>query len=281
MRWPGVPFTSVHDSGASCGQHLSVADIEQGAIQDDLCGALTRVVSVENTLNGTIMPLSQLEAVREHSLVQGYKLHMDGARIWEASAATSVPLAAYGGLCDTVSVCLSKGLGAPIGSVLVSDKTTIRRARHLRKLMGGGWRQSGGLAAAGLYCLDHVLPTMRDTQIRTQRLWQGLQRLGMTTVLPVETNMIFIDTRGIISLRAWAQHLLDHANVRIDSSDDHVARLVMHYQVPDSVVDRILDLTQQFVKLHGKSPMKQVSGSSPAENQGVKLAYPSNNNSST
>lgn len=256
--------TAVEPSGS----HLSVSDIQRHAIHDELCGAVTSVVAVENTLNGTVMPLDQLEAVREHTLTQGYKLHMDGARLWDASAASGVSLATYGQLCDTVSICLSKGLGAPIGSILVSDALTIRRARHLRKLMGGGWRQSGGLAKAAMYCLDNVLPGFSDTHRRTQRLWKGLEALGMGALLPVETNMIFVDTQGKVSLRAWAAHLKEHAGVVMDDSDDRIARLVLHYQIPDHVVDRILELTQVFAQKHGTIP-----GDDQAPD--IKNAYPS------
>ncbi|KAI8332037.1 pyridoxal phosphate-dependent transferase [Chlamydoabsidia padenii] len=252
------------------GMHLAVKDIEQHAIRDDLCGAITKVVAVENTLNGTVMPLDQLEAIREYTLRHGYKLHMDGARLWDASIASGLPLAAYGRLCDTVSICLSKGLGAPIGSVLVGDHATIKRARHLRKLMGGGWRQAGGLASAALYCMEHVLPMFGDTHRRTQKLWEGLKGLGMGALLPVETNMIFIDTRGIVSMRAWAGYLKEQGGILVDDSDDRVARLVLHYQITDQVVDRMLGLTRQFVRQYGTTPT--VDDNKTID---VKDAYPS------
>ncbi|KAI8071214.1 pyridoxal phosphate-dependent transferase [Gongronella butleri] len=243
-------LTAVQPKGA----HLDVADIEANAIKDDLCGALTKIVAVENTLNGTIMPLEQLERVSAYARQQGYKVHMDGARIWEASVATGIPLAEYGRLCDTVSVCVSKGIGAPIGSLVVGGHEQMRKARHLRKLMGGGWRQTGGLAAVAHHCIDNVIPTMKATQQRTQRLWQGLEALGMRTLLPVDTNMIFIDTCGIISLKFWADSLLTHGNIKMDASDDRASRIVLHHQITDQVVDCMLDLTRQLVRDHGKAP---------------------------
>ncbi|CAO3651705.1 unnamed protein product [Cunninghamella echinulata] len=250
------------------GQFLSVKDIEQHAIRDTLCGALTKVVSIENTLNGTIMPLDQIKEISDYCKQQGYKLHMDGARIWEASEATGHSLKEYGELCDTISVCVSKGIGAPIGSLIVSDHENIQRARHLRKLMGAGWRQSGGLAIVAHYCLDQVIPQLKTTHQRTQRLWEGLRKLGMNSVLPVETNMIFIDTCGIISLKSWAQRLLDEASIIIDSSDDRVARIVLHYQIPDSVVDQMLYVTEKLIKEEGREPIASTTSD-------ISNAYPS------
>ncbi|ORX56762.1 hypothetical protein DM01DRAFT_1303053 [Hesseltinella vesiculosa] len=245
-----APLTAVMPRGA----HLTVHDIERHVIKDDLCGAMTKVIAVENTLNGTIMDVNELQSISKYAKEHGYLLHMDGARLWEASAAKNIPLSAYGSLCDTVSVCVSKGVGAPIGSLLVSDNETIRKARHLRKLMGGGWRQSGGLAAVADYCLENVLPTMKDTQKRTQRLWEGLEELGMKALLPVETNMIFIDTRGIIPMKLWANHLLEYGNIKIDASDDRASRIVLHYQITDNVVDLMLDITRKLIHDAGTKP---------------------------
>ncbi|CAO3651618.1 unnamed protein product [Cunninghamella blakesleeana] len=253
----------------SNGTFLSVQDIQKHAIQDDLCGAITKVVSIENTLNGTIMPLQEMKEISDYCKKMGYKLHMDGARIWEASEATGHSLKEYGQLCDTISVCVSKGIGAPIGSLIVSNHQDIIKARHLRKLMGGGWRQSGGLAIAAHYCLDQVIPQLKTVHQRTQRLWEGLKKLGMTTALPVETNMIFIDTCGIISLKRWSQVLLKEANILIDSSDDRVARIVLHYQIPDSMVDQMLYVTEKLIKEEGKEPVSDNTTSD------ISNAYPS------
>lgn len=276
------------------GPFLSVKDIEKHSIRDDLCGALTKVISIENTLNGNIMPLDQIKEISEYCKKMGYKLHLDGARIWEASEATGHSLKEYGQLCDTISVCVSKGIGAPIGSLIVSNNENIIRARHLRKLMGGGWRQSvslnkfiklidgikqfiylilniykqGGLAIAAHHCLDQVIPQLKTVHQRTQRLWEGLKKLGMNTALPVETNMIFIDTCGIISLKRWAQVLLKDANILIDSSDDRVARIVLHYQIPDSAVDQMLFVTEKLIKEEGKEPVSDTTSD-------ISNAYPS------
>lgn len=159
----------------------------------------TAAVAVENTHNfggGTIQPFDELAAVgelcREHSI--GY--HLDGARLWNAHVATGVALGAYGRLFDSVSVCFSKGLGAPVGSVLVSTAENIARARVLRKRLGGGWRQAGVLAAACLYALDHHVQRLADDHAGARILAEAVASHVPTAVEAdtVETNVVVIDT---------------------------------------------------------------------------------------
>jgi threonine aldolase len=159
----------------------------------------TAAVAVENTHNfggGTIQPFEELTAVaelcREHSV--GY--HLDGARLWNAHIATGIALEAYGRLFDTVSVCFSKGLGAPVGSVLVSSAGNIARARVLRKRLGGGWRQAGVLAAACLYALDHHVQRLADDHAAARIFAEVVASHVRSAVEPdgVETNVVVIDT---------------------------------------------------------------------------------------
>ena len=144
---------------------------------DDVHFAPTRLVCLENTHNhcgGVVYPLEQIRAVRDFCDRHGLMLHLDGARIWNAHVASGVPLAEIAAPCDTVSVCLSKGLGAPVGSVLVGDAPTIALARRARKLFGGGMRQAGILAAAGLYALEHNIERMADDHRRARALAERL-----------------------------------------------------------------------------------------------------------
>ena len=159
----------------------------------------TAAVAVENTHNfggGTVQPLEHLQAVgalcREHGL--GY--HLDGARLWNAHVATGVELSAYGSLFDTVSVCFSKGLGAPVGSMLVSTAENIARARVLRKRLGGGWRQAGLLAAAAGYALDHQLARLAEDHAGARAFAAAVAERASAAVDPaaVETNIVIIDT---------------------------------------------------------------------------------------
>ncbi|KAG0224900.1 Threonine aldolase [Actinomortierella wolfii] len=251
------------------GHHITVEDIQRHFIPDDqdVHMAPTRLISLENTLNGTVMPLENMRRIREfcntHSK-QGVRLHLDGARAWNAAIALSktsnnnndyqASLRAITSLCDSASLCLSKGIGAPIGSVLVGSHDFIRRARHFRKQMGGGWRQAGGLAAAASWCIDHVWPTMAETHALAQKLAQGLETLGRFKIItPVETNMVFIDVRGSgIPLALLSKRLETEANILIGNRDaapdQTVARLVLHWQISSDAVDAFLDVVDRLAR---------------------------------
>ena len=159
----------------------------------------TAAVAVENTHNfggGAIQPFDVLTAVGELCREHGIGYHLDGARLWNAHVATGVPLDAYGQLFDTVSVCFSKGLGAPVGSVLVTTAENIARARVLRKRLGGGWRQAGVLAAACLYALDHHVQRLADDHEAARIFADAVATHVTTAVEPddVETNIVVIHT---------------------------------------------------------------------------------------
>jgi threonine aldolase len=153
----------------------------------------TRAVSVEQTHNrsgGTVHSLATLQAIRKVTSGHGIALHCDGARIWNAAVASGTELSAYGGLFDTLSVCLSKGLGAPVGSVVVTDATRAAEARVLRKRLGGGMRQVGVLAAAGLHALEHHVEQLTEDHRRAQLI-------GDAVGVKPETNIVPIDLAGM------------------------------------------------------------------------------------
>lgn len=164
---------------------------------DPHCG-VTRLVTVENTHNrggGRVWPL---ECLRELTLAAhdaGLRLHMDGARIWNASIAAGVPVGTIVGHADSVSACFSKGLGAPAGSALASDAATIKRARRFRKMFGGAMRQAGVLAAAALHALDHHLDRLAEDHANARRLAEALAETPGVRVDPasVETNLVFFE----------------------------------------------------------------------------------------
>ncbi len=157
----------------------------------------TAAVAVENTHNfggGTVQPLQELRALREGTAVLGIRVHLDGARLWNAHVATGTPLAEYGALADTVSVCLSKGLGAPVGSVLVSSAERIARARVWRKRLGAGMRQAGILAAAGRYALREHLARLADDHRRARTLAERIAAIAPQVCDPrrVHTNIVML-----------------------------------------------------------------------------------------
>jgi threonine aldolase len=197
----------------------------------------TTAVVVENTHNfggGTVQPLDALERLRAVTSDAGVALHLDGARLWNAHVASGVELSAYGRLFDTVSVCLSKGLGAPVGSVLASSAERVAEARVWRKRLGGGMRQVGVLAAAGLYALDHHVDRLADDHRRARRLADALAEAAPGSVDPstVETNIVVIelddaaDVVGRCREQGILVSLLDRRHVRavthLDVDDDGV-----------------------------------------------------------
>lgn len=192
----------------------------------------TAAIAVENTHNfagGTVQPIDDLAGLRELVEGTGVKLHLDGARLWNAHVATGVELAAYGRLFDTVSVCLSKGLGAPVGSVLVGSAEVVAEAREWRKRMGAGWRQAGVLAAAGRYAVDHHVERLADDHANA-RLIASIVADAAPVVDPdtVETNVVLLD------VGARARDLVAEAasaGVRTGLVAAGVVRLITHLDV--------------------------------------------------
>jgi len=164
---------------------------------DDHHHSCTTLVSLENTANrggGNIYPIEDVAAVGALARERGLRLHLDGARLFDAVVETGISAAAYASHADTVAFCLSKGLGAPVGSVLVGDAATIARAHRFRKMLGGGMRQAGILAAAGLYALEHHIDRLRDDHRRAAEFRRRLEALDAVTFpFPSPTNMVYLD----------------------------------------------------------------------------------------
>jgi threonine aldolase len=198
----------------------------------------TAAVVVENTHNfggGTVQPLAAVQRLRSLTSQAGVRMHLDGARLWNAHVASGTPLSSYGELFDTVSVCLSKGLGAPIGSLLVSSAERIAEGRVWRKRLGGGMRQVGILAAAGLYALDHHVARLADDHTRARRLAQTVADAVPDVVDPatVETNIVVLevpDASGVVA-RCRA------ADVLVGALDPTHVRLLTHLDLDDEQVD--------------------------------------------
>jgi threonine aldolase len=204
----------------------------------------TGVVVVENTHNfggGTVQPLGELRALRDWADGGGVRLHLDGARIWNAHMVTGVPLAEYGALFDTVAVCLSKGLGAPVGSLIVGSSALITQARWWRKRLGGGMRQVGVLAAAGHYALDHHIERMADDHARAARLAGCLGEVCDGVVAP-ESNMVVVDLpRDGVNVAQLAEKARSEG-VLISGLGPYRLRLVTHLDVDDAACDRAAEV---------------------------------------
>jgi threonine aldolase len=216
--------------------------IDQVRPQDNWHLTGTAAVAVENSHNrggGLVQPLGELQKLWDWSRGAGVAVHLDGARIWNAAVAAGVDLATYGRLADTASVCFSKGLGAPIGSVLVASAERIATARLWRKRLGGGMRQVGVLAAAALYALDHHYDRLAEDHEHAQLL---AKRLGVDPST-VETNMVVLDDvpAPVIAEAAKAQGVL------VSQVSARRIRLVTHLDVDRAAVDRAADVLAELV----------------------------------
>jgi threonine aldolase len=232
--WTGTPVGTL-DVGAVAAQVRSPA---YGAVP-------TRAVAVENTHNrggGAVLPLPALDDLRAFTAERGVALHCDGARIWNAHVATGTPLARYGALFDTLAVCLSKGLGAPVGSLLVSSAANVERARTLRKRLGGGMRQAGVLAAAGRYALAHNLGRLADDHARARHLAGALAPYGVVDPAAVVTNIVPIDlAKHPLDAPALAAVAAAHG-VLVSVMGERYARAVTHLDVDDAALDRAAEV---------------------------------------
>ncbi len=172
---------------------MNLADIEAAIKPDDAHFAVTRLLALENTWGGKVLPAAYVEQATALARRRGLATHLDGARLFNAAVASGVPARDIAQPFDSVSVCFSKGLGAPAGSALVGSKALIARAHRVRKMLGGGMRQAGVLAAAALHALDHHVERLAEDHAHARRLAEGLQGLpGVTLEMP-QSNILFVD----------------------------------------------------------------------------------------
>ena len=220
---------------------LSLERVASVIKPDDSHFARTRLLCLENTHTGKVVPLEYLEAARAFVDERGLALHLDGARIWNAAVAMGVPPAAVAEPFDSVSVCLSKGLGAPVGSVLVGNAGLINEARRWRKMLGGGMRQAGIIAAAGIYALDHHIDRLADDHANAELLAKLLGNVPGVTVKAQNTNMVFVDF-GVADYPAFAAGLRDQGIVALTGRSS--SRLVTHLGVTSADIEHFVDVVR-------------------------------------
>jgi threonine aldolase len=207
----------------------------------------TKAIAVENTHNfggGTVQPIAEIEKLSVAARARGIAMHLDGARIWNAHVASHVSFADYGKHFDTISVCLSKGLGAPVGSLMISTKERIQEARIWRKRYGAGMRQVGILAAAGHYALDHNIARLAEDHLRAQKIAQSLAAINSSLVDPrkVATNIVGLELSKLGITAAELASRCKEAGLWISALGPHYARLVTHLDFDDAQCDQAIEI---------------------------------------
>ncbi|MGL6551786.1 low-specificity L-threonine aldolase [Aeromonas jandaei] len=224
---------------------LAFDDIKAALAPDDAHFVQTRLICLENTHNGKVLPLSYLQEMGAFVAKHGLKLHLDGARLFNAAVASDIPAEVIAAPFDSISICLSKGLGAPVGSLLVGDRDFIARARRLRKMVGGGMRQAGMLAQAGLFALEQHVARLADDHRRAKRLAEGLAALpGIELDLSlVQSNMVFLR----LAKGEPAQLLAFMKERGILFSGYGELRLVTHLQINDDDIEEVIDAFTEYL----------------------------------
>ena len=207
----------------------------------------TKAIAVENTHNfggGTVQPIAEIEKLSVAARARGIAMHLDGARIWNAHVASHVSFADYGKHFDTISVCLSKGLGAPVGSLMISTKERIQEARIWRKRYGAGMRQVGILAAAGHYALDHNIARLAEDHLRAQKIALALAAIDSSLVDPkkVVTNIVGLELSKVGITAGELASRCKEAGLWISALGPHYARLVTHLDFDDAQCDQAIEI---------------------------------------
>jgi threonine aldolase len=222
---------------------LLLADIEAAIKPDDEHFARTRLLCLENTWNGKVLPLDYIEQATALARRRGVATHLDGARLFNAAVASDVPLARIAGHFDSVSVCFSKGLGAPVGSALAGSRALIERARRVRKMLGGGMRQVGVLAAAAMHALDHHVDRLAEDHANAKRLADGLALIPGVAVVVPDTNIVFASIAG-----DRTEMLLAHLERRGVLATGLIGlRFVTHLDIDAEGVDRAVAAVAEFM----------------------------------
>jgi threonine aldolase len=220
---------------------ITVEDIAAAIKPDDAHFARTRLLSLEDTWGGQVLPQAYIESATALARSRGLATHLDGARLFNAVVASGVPVHEIARHFDSVSVCFSKGLGAPVGSALVGSREFIARAHRIRKMLGGGMRQAGVLAAAALHALDHHIERLADDHAHARALAEGLKGLPGVTVTPPQSNILFVDLSaerapGVVE-RLRTAGILCTGLLRL--------RFVTHLNVTASDVDRAIGVLRR------------------------------------
>lgn len=224
---------------------LALGDIEAAIKDDDPHLARTRLLALENTFGGRVMPQSWIEDATDLARRSNLGTHLDGARVFNAAVASNRDATDIARPFDTVSVCLSKGLGAPVGSVLVGDPELIKKARRLRKALGGGLRQVGILAAAGLYALEHNVERLAEDHANARRLADGFAAIPALKVTRPDTNIVWV-TVDPAHARPYTDHMLAEGFGLTGGYGKTQQRWVTHLDVDTAAVERAVAAAERY-----------------------------------
>lgn len=230
---------------------LSADQVLAAVKPDDSHYAISRLLCLENSVWGRVLPLQDVAAPAAAARAAGLKVHLDGARYFNATVALGLAPDGLASEVDSVSICLSKGLGAPVGSLLLGEADFIEKARRNRKLLGGGMRQAGILAAAGSYALEHNRARLAEDHARAKRLAEALAALPGLEVDPqeVDSNMVFVTPRPGSHTRL--ESLMAERGIAV--SMDQTLRLVLHLDVDDAKLEAVIAAFQDFARLEAQS----------------------------
>lgn len=247
----GVAFNSgcsVRLLNGDRGRFLA-SEVDENINPNNVHHPVSRVVVVENTSNkggGSIWDFNEIGRIKQVCKQNNLFLHLDGARLFNAIVETGITAKDFGKTFDTISICLSKGLGAPVGSLLLGSTGLIRKARRIRKVMGGGMRQAGYLAAAGIYALDHHIQRLRDDHARARHLAETIKKLPVVReVLPVETNIIVFTLKNGIKDDEFLRKLADKGIIAVPFGRQTI-RMVTHLNFNDDKLERTNDILKSL-----------------------------------
>ena len=228
---------------------ITASQVEQAIQPDDVHRPVSRLVSLENTSNrggGSCYDFASIEAIRKTCTQHKLALHLDGARVWNAMIAKNESPIQYGQTFDSISVCLSKSLGCPVGSVLIGNKDFIKKARRIRKVFGGGMRQAGFMAAAGVYALDHHIERLKIDHDHAAALALAFQEKPFVKmVLPVETNIVIFELKDHLPARDLVVQLKEN-NILAYAIAPNRVRLVTHLDISSDMIDRTIEVVKKM-----------------------------------
>jgi threonine aldolase len=224
---------------------ITAAQVLEAINPDDVHKAKTSLVSLENTANrggGSCYEFSEIQSIKQICLNNNLKLHLDGARLFNALIAKNETPKQYGEIFDSISICLSKGLGAPVGSLLLGTHDYIKKARRIRKVFGGGMRQAGYMAAAGLFALEHHIPKLQADHVHAKEIAGALTRKNIVGhMLPVETNILIFEVLGNYTAASFCERLKRDNILCIPISTSQV-RMVTHLDVSKEMVKKLIQI---------------------------------------